>query len=429
MAVDPWVEEVRVALALNGGVSLAVWMGGCAVELDRARRTRCAWRPGDSGAADAGARARAAGGDPGPRSTYGALCDAFRRELVVDVMSGSSAGGINGALLAGAMTHGRVLDADYLRDRWLTLGDFSKLLHPLGEREPAALMRGRYFAEELERTFTDLLTQAPADDMPAVVPALDVTATDVAGRSLTFRDAWGGALHGREFRARFRFRRAGDFTAQNLAAAARASASFPLAFEPFRVPPGPPSELAGLDGGSWVIDGGLLDNAPIRAALELIPTRPASRQVRRFLCYLNGEPDPGDAAAGAGGPAAGAAQRGEPPTRDVVGLVVNLPRKAPFAEHLLALQGVARRSPLAHEAELSLLSLGLGDLQATATALLPSYRRRRRMRALQEVLPEPGDAQRAFDALERAALDLPWLPATLATPADAWPWGFEPARR
>jgi hypothetical protein len=40
VSVDPDVEEVRVALALNGGVSLAVWMGGCAVELDRARRTR-----------------------------------------------------------------------------------------------------------------------------------------------------------------------------------------------------------------------------------------------------------------------------------------------------------------------------------------------------------------------------------------------------
>jgi hypothetical protein len=26
--VDPDVEEVRLALALNGGVSLAVWMGG-----------------------------------------------------------------------------------------------------------------------------------------------------------------------------------------------------------------------------------------------------------------------------------------------------------------------------------------------------------------------------------------------------------------
>ena len=38
LAKDPLVEEVRVAMALNGGVSLAIWMGGCAVELDAARR-------------------------------------------------------------------------------------------------------------------------------------------------------------------------------------------------------------------------------------------------------------------------------------------------------------------------------------------------------------------------------------------------------
>src|SRR4051812_12617314 len=31
---DPRWEEVRLAMALNGGVSLAVWMGGVAVELD-----------------------------------------------------------------------------------------------------------------------------------------------------------------------------------------------------------------------------------------------------------------------------------------------------------------------------------------------------------------------------------------------------------
>ena len=31
-------EEVRLALVLNGGVSLAIWMGGVTCELDRARR-------------------------------------------------------------------------------------------------------------------------------------------------------------------------------------------------------------------------------------------------------------------------------------------------------------------------------------------------------------------------------------------------------
>ena len=33
-------QEVRLALVLNGGVSLAIWMGGVVGELDRARRAR-----------------------------------------------------------------------------------------------------------------------------------------------------------------------------------------------------------------------------------------------------------------------------------------------------------------------------------------------------------------------------------------------------
>ena len=37
LATDSGAEEVRVAMALNGGVSLAVWMGGCAAELRTTR--------------------------------------------------------------------------------------------------------------------------------------------------------------------------------------------------------------------------------------------------------------------------------------------------------------------------------------------------------------------------------------------------------
>lgn len=409
MTIDPWVEEVRVALALNGGVSLAVWMGGCAVELDRARRTPCESSPA----------AMASAATPGERGTYGALCDAFRRELVIDVMSGSSAGGINGALLAGAQCHQRVLGAGFLRNRWLTLGDFSKLLYPLSEARPTALMQGQYFTSQLQLTFDELLSTQPTTDAPVVIAALDVTTTDIAGRPLQFRDTWGGTIYAREHRARFRFRDEQDFTAANLAAAARASASFPLAFESFAVPTAP-GQLADLGNRRWVVDGGLLDNAPIQAALELIPTRPASRQVRRFVCYLNGEPDDGQVNPL---PTAG------PGTDGVIGVVLNLPRNAPFADQLIALQDVERRSPYAHGAQMALLTADLAELTSTARSLLAAYRHRRRLRALQDLLTDPGDAKLVFEALRVAVRELPWLPATLATPADAWPWGFQAARR
>src|SRR2546423_4808556 len=86
---DPRTEEVRVAMALNGGVSLAVWMGGCVVELDCARRAHLAPEPVAEGVPD--------------RTIYNGLCRAFARALVIDLMSVASAVGINGALLGAAI--------------------------------------------------------------------------------------------------------------------------------------------------------------------------------------------------------------------------------------------------------------------------------------------------------------------------------------
>ena len=394
MAVDADVEEVRVALALNGGVSLAVWMGGCAVELDRARRT-------------------SADGDD--RSTYAALCRAFRRELVIDVMTGSSAGGINGALLAAAMTTGGSLEPDFVRERWLDLGDFSTLLQPLSNGRPESLMRGDWFAQQLGSTFAEVMGDRP---VTGLCPVLDITTTDLAGTPLQFRDDWGGVLRAREHRMRVQFREPDDYRPERLAAAARASASFPLAFEPWDASS---TDTAGPPAARWVIDGGLLDNAPIRAALGLIPNRPAARQVKRFLCYLNGDPEGG---------AQGSEDGPRPDPSRVLGAVLNLPRTAPFADHLLALQALSRRSQFTLDAELSLLGIDLAALEAAAGALLGTYRRRRRLRALQDLLTEPGDARQAFEHLEAAGLELPWIPRALTVPAEGeWQWGFQTAQR
>ena len=75
----------------NGGVSLAVWMGGVAVELDEARRAV----PRSDGPARTTAE------------LYAAVCAAFDRRLVIDILAGASAGGLNGAFLANHGSSGR----------------------------------------------------------------------------------------------------------------------------------------------------------------------------------------------------------------------------------------------------------------------------------------------------------------------------------
>ena len=71
-------EEVRFGVVLNGGVSLAVWMGGTVTELDRLAKA-----------------------DPDrPDSPYALMLRLAGCVARVDVIAGTSAGGINGAALA-----------------------------------------------------------------------------------------------------------------------------------------------------------------------------------------------------------------------------------------------------------------------------------------------------------------------------------------
>jgi patatin-related protein len=468
-------EDVRVAMALNGGVSLAVWMGGCAVELDAARRAHLGSEelrllPGDETPPEPGDE----------RTIYHALCQAFDRRLVIDLMSGSSAGGINGALLAAAIDRKRRLHPDYIRSRWLELGDLETLLHSLRTPSPTSLMGGHDFFVKLRQTFRELLPtreieekveekdRAAWDEAQALLdlPAnqyerrhelerdvkLDVTATDVRGSDQRFRDTWGEELVATEFRARFKFRARTDYTAQRLAMAARSSASFPLAFEPWAVS----GEMLQLDGQRWLIDGGLLDNAPIRAVLDLIPARGSERPVRRYLCYVNADPpltptfDPDAELKDANAPSVSAeasrrrrrngdgnetlAQRPQLP--DVVNYMVSLPRKASFVDQLKAIQHAANRSNTVASCERQLLAMDSETLRTTAATLFDSYRSRRQLVSLEDALVQPGDVAVVAERLSRPGRELPWIPRTLDVPVrdddvedGRWGWGVRAAER
>ena len=119
-------RELRLAVVMTGGVSLAVWIGGVAGEIYRA--------------------AQGAG-------LYGALGQLTQTEVVVDVITGASAGGVNGAFLHTALS--RELEPDRfngLRGVWLEDGAFTKLFRPVKDRQPPSLLQGdEYFLGCLER--------------------------------------------------------------------------------------------------------------------------------------------------------------------------------------------------------------------------------------------------------------------------------------
>ncbi|WP_109806853.1 patatin-like protein [Sphingosinithalassobacter portus] len=114
-------KELRLALVCYGGISLAVYMHGITKEIWRLARASQAARDGDSPAS-------------GSQGAYRALLDeiheatGIKLRVLVDILSGASAGGINAIYLAQAISRGQSLDP--LTELWLKNADVLALLDP-----------------------------------------------------------------------------------------------------------------------------------------------------------------------------------------------------------------------------------------------------------------------------------------------------------
>jgi patatin-related protein len=305
-------QEIRLAVVLNGGVSLAVWMSGVTHELNRlvqASRGR-------------GTARRAA-------DAYADLLDVLEADARIDVIAGTSAGGINGGFLALGLVHG--CDLTGLRDLWQDQGSLSTLLRNPRQKDQPSVLRGEYFHEQLAAAYAKLFPErsgVPAGDGEYV--DLFLTGTLWRGRRSFFADDMGRRITEVDYDATFHFTSdpevvtatadsvdRGDLHSQTvtsqLAVASRCTASFPAAFEPFPVtiddpdrqlPDGRYPSDAGRSNFSlsqFVIDGGVLRNKPIRPAIDAVYKQSADQQVRRILAYV--VPDPGEPATGPGKPA------------------------------------------------------------------------------------------------------------------------------
>ncbi|MGQ0558797.1 MAG: patatin-like protein [Sphingosinicella sp.] len=357
-------KELRIALICYGGISLAVYMHGVTKEVLRLARASRAFHEKKAPS-------------EGSERVYHALLSrmeeagATRVRVMVDILAGASAGGINAIFLAHAIASGRPLDP--LTELWLHSADVDRLIEPAGgpvkrffkglavplawalalrsgtidrtveaghrdevRSKLASFVRARWFAPPFGgMRFTRLLLAAfdamdqGSDGVP-LLPAyqpldLFVTVTDLRGFPERVRLNSPPEIIEREHRLTLSFHDPGPGSASGaggartfaevpeLLFAARATASFPGAFPPFRaseldavlgaherVWPGRDAFLQRVlpkrsleeAGRTILIDGSVLANAPFGPAIAALAKRPARREVDRRFVYIEPRPGP-----------------------------------------------------------------------------------------------------------------------------------------
>ena len=301
-------KELRIALVCFGGVSLAVYMHGVSKEILKLVRASRALHD----IRDRKARTTATFFDAQNRGDREFDTEEFYFELlrdigrsvelrvIVDIIAGASAGGINATMLARALAHD--LPMDRLRHLWLDNADVGALLASearatlwskwflrpmlwasglgrlplIRDAEVRAnlsmFVRSRWFrpplsGQRMAALMYDAVTAMgePRSAQDSLLPAglgldLFVTVTDFYGHQQLMQLHNPPFIHEREHRhlLRFRYRRQPsgavetDFDLANaagLAFAARATSSFPGAFPPARIVE--MDELVAARGDQW----------------------------------------------------------------------------------------------------------------------------------------------------------------------------------
>ena len=146
------MKELRIGLVLYGGVSLAVYMNGVVTEIWNALHPSVARDPDVMPAA-------------GTAEVYRKLMDDLKRcddlRIVVDTITGTSAGGVNGVVLGKAIATGA--NASVLNTTWIEKAGIEELAAPPPGRAPWWLRFGDHTLALLHCDFRKLRRRfAPA---------------------------------------------------------------------------------------------------------------------------------------------------------------------------------------------------------------------------------------------------------------------------
>jgi patatin-related protein len=354
------LKEVRFAVVIYGGVSLAIYINGIVQELLRLVRATAPDATGLQPLANAPSGTTAVyrklgqllnNPDLGEEECWNRVQQkqplAISTRFVIDVLSGTSAGGINAIFLAKALANDQ--DLRDLQELWIDKGDIELLINDKKslvsrlslQQPPQSLLNSdRMFIELLDAL--DGMDERESSARPALVDHLDLfsTTTDLRGLQLPitladrivwerrhrnvfhveYPDTGAAAPHGTSTTGQV----ANPFGKDNnpfLAFAARCTSAFPFAFEPMALSDIFPilrrsqrhahARYSDPNGKYWrryyqdylrdpggafegraFGDGGYLDNKPFSYAIDAMLKREADVPLERKLLYI--EPNPED---------------------------------------------------------------------------------------------------------------------------------------
>ena len=352
-------QEIRFAVVMFGGVSLAIYMNGITQELFRMVRATAPASAHD----DKSASQKPLLGDQPPKSTskvyrkLGQMLahgepwrtpseidpakDPILTRFVVDILAGTSAGGINSVFLSKALANNQ--EVDFLNSLWNEQGNIDLLLNDKKSYDGSiespspktSLLNSQRMFHQLFSAFQGMDKGIDESNEPyqrsdgyrsPLVDELDlyVTATDLEGIWAPMETSdriIDERIHKLEFNFQYRPGRAygsNDFLHEYngmLAFASRCTSSFPVAFEPMKltdVKMVPELRNADLTKNPWrkffhryrsagesnpsyterqLADGGYLQNKPLRYALDAIRYRDAWGPVNRKLLFLDPFPE------------------------------------------------------------------------------------------------------------------------------------------
>lgn len=339
---DKITKEIRFAVVMYGGISLAIYMNGIAQELLSMVRGTSPIGPNPDNLSDTAIVYRDIADYLSQTQNNGA----FNHRFVVDIISGTSAGGINGICLAKALARG-LDDLKTLENTWLSEGDIDYLLNDKKSEpkkyRPKAPLTSLFNSQRMYGKLLDAFhaMESSAKDERSHIDSMSlfVTATDLKGIQLPILLKDGNdmeKLYKHVFPFAFRsdkscrIRQVNHFSGafdSMLAFAARCTSSIPPAFEPVSIrdikqylEERSPKDLETWNRQSsensgksnWndlffntyvgtnttqylefreFADGGYLDNRPFGHAIQAIHTRETDCPVSRKLLYVDPKPE------------------------------------------------------------------------------------------------------------------------------------------